>query len=145
MGYYFNKYYNELFRHKGSNSLMKKLRLDLCEHIQNTMIDVDFFSEKEITDLLKDYTPDSSYLRYIYNAPSQQTIFRTKAEEMKYLAKTRKLLRELKNTTLKGMWWEFTGYRDKLMREQEGIKGEKYVQDEIWLDEPRKRYIKRSG
>lgn len=139
MGYYFNKYYNELFRHKGSNSLMEKLRLDLCEHIQNTMIDVDFFSEKEITDLLKDYTPDSSYLRYIYNAPAQQTTFRNKAEEIKYLTKTRKLLRDLKNTTLRLLWWNYTGYRDRLMREQEGIKGMKYVQDEIWLEEPRKR------
>ena len=134
MGYYFNKYYNQLFRHKGTNSLMEKLRLDLCEHIQNTMVDVDFFSEKEITDLLKDYTPDISYLRYIYNAPVQQTTFRNKAEEIKYLAKTRKLLRDLKNTTLRLLWWNYTGYRDGLMREQKGIKGMKYVQDEIWLD-----------
>lgn len=141
---YFNDYYNYLVRHLGGEnprSLMEALRIDICKEIKRIGVDVDFFTEEEVRHLLRNYVPDSSFLRYVYNLPTKPQVFRNKSEEMKYLAKTRKILKELKNSTLSLMWWNFTSFRDDKMRKQEGIEGKKYVRDEIWLEEQRKRKL----
>ena len=85
---YFNDYYNYLVRHLGGEnprSLMEALRIDICKEIKRIGVDVDFFTEEEIRHLLRNYVPDSSFLRYVYNIPTKPEVFSENKENTQRL------------------------------------------------------------
>lgn len=137
MAYYINKYYDVISKRirNNPNNLSNRLKEDLIAYIrykeENTGIDADFFTEKQILDFVKDFMPEEDYKRSLFIEP-------LKREDIN------RELRELRDKALRRMWFEYTGVRDALIRQENGIQGQQNynkIQDEIWLDEPRKRQV----
>lgn len=132
---YFEKYFYDVFSmkpnfHQFPDGLKSDIAKYILEKAERKKISIDDYTEKKILDFVKEFVPDEKYLRLLYSRTR-------KKNELQQLQEDRKELKELKNTALKNMWWDFTAYRDAWWRKEKGIRG--CYKEEIWIENPRRR------
>lgn len=75
MAYYINRYYDVISKRirNNPNNLSNRLKEDLIAYIrykeENTGIDADFFTEKQILNFVKDFMPEEDYKRSLFIEP----------------------------------------------------------------------------